>query len=209
MATGRALSCGTLAGGAACVRYPNTLLMHFFDRFPLRLLAALLLCSSVAASAGSLSPRDFAAGRPLFDPIRFYTGHTRSWGIFEDRAGAATKRITTETWGRMVGRELVLEQNLNIEGEPQSHRSWRIRRLDAHHFAATASGIIGEARGEAYGNAFQWSFTLAVKPGNPLYQVTMTQRMYLQPDGRTMINRDTVRKFGVLLAEVTEEFRRE
>ncbi len=35
----------------------------------------------------------------------------------------------------------------------------------------------------------------------------MTQHMYLQPDGRTMINRDTIRKFGIAIAGVTEEFR--
>lgn len=32
--------------------------------------------------------------------------------------------------------------------------------------------------------------------------------MYLQPDGRTMLNHTTIRKFGIVVAEVMEEFRK-
>jgi len=67
--------------------------------------------------------------------------------------------------------------------------------------------MIGAARGEAYGNVFHWSFRLALSPGNPLGNVRMTQWMYLQPDGRTMVNHTTIRKLGIVVAQVTEQFR--
>ena len=109
----------------------------------------------------------------------------------------------------MVQGELQMEQDLWFSHHPQQHRSWRMRQADAHHFVATANDVIGEARGKSpAANTFLWSFTLATTPGHPLYNVRMTQRMYLQPDGRTMINRDTIRKFGFLIAQVTEEFRK-
>ena len=145
---------------------------------------------------------------PIFDPIRFFTGRTRSWGVFENRKGEATQRLATETWGRMVNGDLHMEQNLFISNKPRQHRSWRVRRVDARHFEATANDIVGTARGVSQGNSFRWSFTLALKPGNPLFNVRMTQRMYLLPDGTTMINRDTIRKFGIEVAGVTEVFRR-
>ncbi|MEP6668590.1 MAG: DUF3833 family protein [Chthoniobacter sp.] len=145
---------------------------------------------------------------PIFDPLVFFTGHTRSWGVFENRQGEATEIIRTETSGRVVNGELRMEQDLYFSKRAHQHRSWRMRRVDAHHFEATANDLIGTARGDARGNTFVWTFTLATKPGNPLYNVSMTQRMYLQPDGRTMINRDTIRKFGVIVAEVTEQFRK-
>ncbi len=167
-------------------------------------LIVLAVCAGVAVAKGETK----LAGPP-FDPIRFFTGHTRSSGVFENRAGAPTSRVRTETAGRMAGGELRIEQDLFIEGKPRQHRSWRIRRLDAHRFEGQANDIIGPVRGEAHGNHFTWTFTLAAKPGNPLYNVRMTQHMYLQPDGRTMINRSTIRKFGVLIAQVTEQFRRE
>ncbi len=168
----------------------------------------LWLASFSAAHAAALPPRAFADGRPAFDPMNFFTGHTRSWGVFENTRGEPAERITTETWGRVVNGELRLEQDLWVGSKPRSHRSWRIRRIDAHHFEATANDVVGTARGVASGNAFFWSFTLALKPGNPLFNIRMTQHMYLQPDGKTMINRDTIRKFGIAVAGVTEQFRR-
>ena len=176
---------------------------------PLLLLPLLCLLSAPCAEAGALPPAAFADGRPTFDPLKFFTGHTRSWGVFENMRGEPTQRIRTETWGRMVGGVLHMEQDLYIGTRPRSHRSWRMRRIDAHHFTATANDVVGTARGVASGNAFFWSFTLALKPGNPLCNVRMTQRMYLQPDGRTMINRDTIRKFGIAVAGVTEQFRKD
>jgi uncharacterized protein DUF3833 len=56
--------------------------------------------------------------------------------------------------------------------------------------------MVGKAAGEAFGNVFRWSFALPLSPGNPLANVRMTQWMYLQPDGRTLINHSTIRKFG-------------
>ena len=69
--------------------------------------------------------------------------------------------------------------------------------------------MIGTIEGESQGNAFHWRFTLALSPGNPLGNVSMSQWMYLQPDGRTMINHSTIRKFGIVVAQVTEQFRRD
>jgi hypothetical protein len=169
---------------------------------------ALLILLITSAAAETPHP-EAADPTPIFDPLVFYTGHVRSWGVFENSSGAPTEIIRTECQGRMVHGELHMEQKLYFGWKPPQHRSWRMRRLDAHHFAATANDLVGVARGESRGNAFVWSFTLATKPGHPLFNVRMTQHMYLQPDGRTMINRDTIRKFGFLLAEVTEEFRKE
>ncbi len=151
---------------------------------------------------------DFAAGRPLLDPAQYFTGQTSSSGVMETRAGSPMKRVTTQTHGHWEGETLVLEQDLEIDGQAE-HRSWRIRWLDAHHFEATANDMVGTARGQAWGNVFHWEFTLALSPGNPLANVRMSQWMYLQRDGRTLLNHSTIRKLGIVLAQVSEEFRRE
>jgi hypothetical protein len=67
---------------------------------------------------------------------------------------------------------------------------------------------VGTARGDAYGNVFHWSFTLALSLGNPLANVRMSQWMYLQSDGKTMVNHSTIRKFGIVVGQVTEQFRK-
>ncbi len=151
---------------------------------------------------------EFQSGCPLLNPAEFFTGHTSSSGVMENRGGAPVKRVTTTTAGHWEGATLHLEQDLFLgEAKPQ-HRSWRIRKLDAHRYEATANDMVGTASGEAYGNVFHWSFTLALSPGNPLANVRMSQWMYLQPDGRTLINHSTIRKLGIVVAQVTEQFRR-
>ena len=67
----------------------------------------------------------------------------------------------------------------------------------------------GSLGGTAYGNAFLLEFTLDSVPGNPLGRLHMSQWMYLQPDGVTMINRATLTKAGVIVTQITEQFRKE
>lgn len=160
------------------------------------------LFGAVAAFAGEKPA-------PTADPLRFFTGHTRSSGVFENRRGEPRQTVRTETWGRIVGGELRLEQDLYLGDQPRQRRSWRLRRIDARHFEGRANDVREPIRGEMKGNVFRWSFTLATKPGKPFSAVRMTQFMYFQPDGRTMVNRSMIRKFGILLTSVTEQFRRE
>lgn len=180
----------------------------------MRILFALAASLSVLllASCQSMKPSDFAAGQPRFDPTEYFTGHNRSTGVLENRRGAPTHTITTTTEGRR-GSDGVLsiEQDLILAGPgggdlTRQHRSWKIRRLDDHNFEGSANDILGKIHGQAYGNAFHWEFTLALKPGNPLFNVRMSQWMYLQPDGLTMVNHSTLRKAGFVIAQVTEQF---
>jgi hypothetical protein len=151
---------------------------------------------------------EFQRGQPEFQPTVFFTGKTSSLGVMETRGGAPKKLVRTKTRGQWEGKTLRLEQDLVMGSSKPQRRSWRIRKVDAHHYEATANDVVGVAHGEAYGNVFHWSFTLALSPGNPLANVTMSQWMYLQPDGKTMVNHSTIQKFGIVVAQVTEQFRR-
>lgn len=150
----------------------------------------------------------FQNGKPEFQPTKFFTGQTSSFGVMENRGGMPKQTVRTETRGRWEGDTLRLEQDLTVGNSKPQHRSWRIRKLDAHRYEATANDIVGVVPGEAYGNVFHWSFTLALSPGNPLANVRMSQWMYLEPDGKTMVNHSTIRKFGIVAVQVTEQFRK-
>lgn len=138
--------------------------------------------------------------------MKYFAGHTHSWGIFETRSGEPKLLLNTTTKGRTSADGLHFEQDLVFGDGRKSHRSWLIRRLDPHHYTATGTGIVGVARGTAYGNAFHLEFTLDAFPGNPFGHLHMSQWMYLQPDGRTMVNRDTLTKAGVIVSYITEQF---
>lgn len=123
--------------------------------------------------------------------------------------GAPRSRLRAELVGRRVSPdEVEIAQNFTFEGGRTQQRLWRIRRVDAHRFVATSGDVIGPARGYASGNSFRWEYTLQLRPGNFLSRVRMEHWMYLLEDGETLLNRVVIRKFGLVVAQTTEYFRK-
>ncbi len=152
------------------------------------------------------SPSPFQDTAPAFNPVRFFTGHVRSWGVLENRSGAPTDIVTTDCVGEADGADGVhMIQTLKIGAAAPQVRQWKMRRTAPGRFEATANDMVGTAAGEAVGRAFHWRWTLALQPGNSIKDVTMEQWWYLLDDG-SMMNRTTVSKLGYIAAEVTEHF---
>ncbi len=141
-----------------------------------------------------------------FDPMAFFDGQTRSWGVIENRSGAPTEHVITESTGIRDGSDrLHLVQHLSFQDGTTQQRDWVMWRSGPNQFNATANDMIGIARGTTDGRMFHWQWVLARSPGNPLMNVTMQQWMYRMDDGSVTI-RTTVSKFGFIVAEVTEQF---
>jgi hypothetical protein len=170
--------------------------------------AVLIACYLLSAGCRTLQPESFAGAEPRFEPEKFFEGPTRSWGVIESRSGRPKSRFRTEMMGRREGSDLVITQDFTFEDGHQQQRVWRVRRIDDHRYDATASDVVGVSHGLAYGNTFHWEYTVALRPGNPLANVRFKLWMYLQADGKTMINKVTISKFGVILARTTEHFHR-
>ncbi len=148
----------------------------------------------------------FAGTGPEFDPVRFFAGHTVSWGVEENRSGAPVARVVTEGWGEPEGPDgLHMVQRLTIGDGTVQTRDWHLRRTGPDRYEATANDMVGTAVGTAAGPVFHWRWVLATRPGNPLLDVSMEQWMYLMADG-AMVNRTIISKLGFILAEVTEQF---
>jgi len=64
---------------------------------------------------------------------------------------------------------------------------------------------VGQAKGQTQGNAFRWTYTLALPVDGKVYHVDFDDWMYLI-DERVMLNRATMSKFGVRLGEITLSF---
>jgi hypothetical protein len=177
---------------------------------PLASAALIALCVFAAGAAGcrTLQPESFAGNEPRFEPEKFFEGPTRSWGVIESRSGQPQSRFRTEMMGRREGGVLVITQDFTFEDGHKQQRVFRVRRVDEHRYEATANDMVGVSRGEAYGNTFHWEYTIALSPRNPLTHLRFKLWMYLQADGETMINRVTISKLGVILAETTEHFHR-
>lgn len=172
-----------------------------------RPIRCLIVVTLLLVGCASLEPPDFAGAEPELDPVAFFEGPTVSWGVFED-AGRPTRRFEGDLFGDREGNALVLMQRIRFADGSTQQRRWRLWRVGPHEFHATAPGVIGIARGEAYGNAFRWDYVLQVDPGNRLTRVRMQHWMYLAGDRRTLVNRVVIRKFGIRISEVTEYFQR-
>ncbi len=169
---------------------------------------AFCLLTLLTAGCHTLKPESFAGAEPRFEPDKFFEGPTRSWGVIESRSGQPKSRFRTEMMGHREGGELVITQDFTFEDGHQQQRTFRLRRIDDHRYEATANDVVGVAHGQAFGNTFHWEYTLALRPGNPLANVRFKLWMYLQADGETMINRVTITKLGVIVAQTTEHFHR-
>jgi hypothetical protein len=167
--------------------------------------AGLTLALSLLGCGEAIPVGEFRATEPAIDPIRFFTGHVRSWGVLENRSGQPTGVVTTDCMGEGDGDTLDMTQRLSIGQDAPVTRIWRMRRAGPNRFEATANDMVGTAIGEAAGRAFHWTWTLSTSPGNRLKDVSMDQWWYLLDDG-SLLNRTTVRKVGVILIEVSEHF---
>ena len=170
---------------------------------------AALVSLFALAGCSSLKPESFSSTTPVIDPIKFFGGHTHSAGVIESRSGQPSERITTQTAGVFANGILSMEQDLHSEDSKPTHRNFKFKIIDAHHVDATGSDITGTAHGELYGNYFTWSFRLKVADKGLIHHVNMTQCMYLMPDGKTLIIRSIIRKFGIIVKEITEQFHKD
>jgi hypothetical protein len=167
-------------------------LAHLVRGWPYaRTLGCAALCRLVCAW-GYLDLKTSPAPRHTLSRTNFSTAALNP-GVIADRFGNPTRRIT---------------QHLRFEDGRNQQWVWRLRRIDAHYYAATINNVVGIAMAQGYGNAFHQEYTLELKPGNFLLPVHFKHWMYLPGSAEAMMNWVTINKLGVIVAEVTEYFRR-
>ncbi len=170
------------------------------------LLAAL---ASVLALAGCASVQvdAYKAERPVLDLRSYFDGTVDAWGMFQDRSGKVIKRfhvVIEASWKGDVG---TLDEHFSYSDGTTQRRVWTITRLGDGRYKGTAADVVGEARGDASGNALRWRYVMALPVDDKVYHVDFDDWMYLM-DERTMLNRSLMSKFGFRLGEVTLSFRK-
>jgi len=169
----------------------------------LRLMGAGWLCGGCA----SVSPEQYSKEQPVLDLSHYLEGPLEASGMFQNRQGVVVKRFHVKllgTWSNDVGR---LEEDFVYSDGLTQRRVWTITRVDSHHYAGTADDVIGTAQGEAYGNALNWRYTMALPVGQRVYNVKFDDWMFLI-DKDVMLNRAVMSKWGFRLGEVTLSFRK-
>lgn len=160
------------------------------------------------AGCAGVVPESYRAERPVLDLARYFDGRVNGWGMVQDRSGKVLRRFVVSIEGRWNGDAGTLDEAFEWSDGKQERRVWAIRRTGEGRYLGTAADVIGEAAGNAAGNALQWRYVLKLPPEQGGYEVDLDDWMYLV-DEKTMLNRSVIRKFGIRFAEITIAFRRD
>ncbi|MEO8164607.1 MAG: DUF3833 family protein [Betaproteobacteria bacterium] len=166
----------------------------------LRLLLPLVLVLS--GCLGGFRVAETPAPAPLFRPEQFFAGVTHGEGVLAVRGKADRAFRVTGTGHTERDGSFVLDQTITYADGEVAQRTFRIRSVDEHEYVGSLTGASGAVSARAENNSFHVRYTIR-QPA-----VTMEQWIYLQPDGRTSLNRATVRVLGIPVARLSETITR-
>lgn len=132
----------------------------------------------------------------------FFDGKIQGWGVVQDRKGRVIKRFDVDMVGRWDGNKGVLDEVFRYYDGTEQIRSWRLEDIGGGSYLGEADDIVGTASGEEAGSALNLKYELIVPVGDRTYEFKFDDWMWRMNDD-LIINRATMRKFGVRVAELT------
>lgn len=138
----------------------------------------------------------------------YFKGKTRAFGVVLDRQGVVSRQFTVDlngTWDDLQ-KKLTLDERFIFHDGERSRRVWHITRTAPGRYVGEADDVLGPAKGEVKGNTLHWQYTLLLPYRGQTIEVDFDDWMFLS-DG-VLLNRATMRKFGVKVGEVMISFRR-
>ena len=180
---------------------------HWINPVPslvrMTLAVALLALGLIACSAPTVNT--YANEKPVLDLRQYLNGPLTAHGLFTDRSGKVVKRFSVKMKGSWEGDKGLLEEDFSYSDGSTQRRVWRLQRQSDGTYIGMADDVVGQALGSAAGNAFNWHYTLALPVDGSVWNVQLDDWMYLM-DAHTMLNKATMRKWGIRLGEVTLSF---
>ena len=161
-----------------------------------------VICCLILNGCSEIKLSEFQNNRPVLKIENYFAGKTKAWGLFEDRFGSVKRQFYVDIVGSWDGSELTLDESFFYDDGETDKRVWRIKKIDAHTYEGKANDVLGTARGQSFGNAFNWNYDITMKIGSLAFDVHIDDWMFLQPD-QVLINRTEVTKLGIKIGEVT------
>lgn len=177
-----------------------------------RLAAALSLAIGLAtplllSGCAGPTPADYASQSPKLDLKQYFNGKLLAHGIVTDRSGQVTQRFTVQMTGSWQGDIGTLDERFSYSDGRQETRVWTLTRGADGRYTGRAADVVGEAQGQAAGNALNWRYTLRVPVDGRSWDIEFDDWMFLV-DEHVMLNRAVMSKFGIRLGEVLLSFQR-
>jgi len=140
---------------------------------------------------------DAAAAPDAIDPIAFFTGASHGEGRLRE-AFKRERRVSVDSIGRAdKDGLLVLDQKLQIEGEPLRIRHWRLRQVGPNRYTGTLTDATGPVEAQVVGQSIRIRYPM--KGGLKVESILVPL-----PGGRAFDNRTKITKWGMKVATLTE-----
>jgi len=145
---------------------------------------------------------NYLESKPKFDLKSYFTGPIQAWGIVQDRSGNITAQFDIDMLGTWEGNQGKLVEDFRYYDGKTQQRIWHITALGDGKYEGRADDIIGTAKGNSFGNAGEWVYTMDLPVGDTTYRLDFNDWMWAMNDG-VLMNRSYMKKFGFKVAEIT------
>ena len=167
---------------------------------------ALATVTTLPGCAGP-TPASYAGQQPTLDLRQYFNGKLLAHGLVTDRSGQVLQRFTVALTGTWVGDVGTLDERFSYADGRRESRVWTITRGADGRYTGRAADVLGEAQGQAAGNALNWRYTLKLPVDGKVWEIDFDDWMFLV-DEQVMLNRAVMSKFGVRVGEVLLSFQR-
>ena len=161
---------------------------------------ALMLTSACSVS---IDGAQYQQQQPVFSLTEFFDGKVKAWGIVQNRSGNVVQRFIVDIDGSMQDGKLILDETFHYDlGEGPRKRVWTLTPQADGSFEGRAGDILDVAIGKPYGNAFNFTYSMDLPVDDTSYEVKFDDWFWAM-DENTMMNRSYIKKFGIVMAEVS------
>lgn len=162
--------------------------------------ASLLL---LGACSVSIDGKDYEDHQPKFNLEAFFDGQVTAWGIVQNRSGEVVQRFIVDIDGSITDGKLVLDETFEYGlGDGPKKRIWTLEKNSDGTYTGSAGDINGTAVGKSHGNAFNFAYEMDLETDSGTFTVNFDDWFWAF-DENTMMNRAYIKKFGLVMAEVT------
>ena len=170
-----------------------------------KIITIFILIFLTGCSGNNMKPTDFKDQKPRLIIEEYLSGNVKAWGILQNRSGKVTRQFSADLNGNWDGKQLILDERFVWNDGEIQKRQWKINKIDNHNYEGTAGDVVGTAKGYSYGPAFKFEYVLLVPVKGREMKITFDDWIFMQ-DERVAINRASMTKFGIKVAELTVMF---
>lgn len=163
----------------------------------------------LGACVGKPALDDEKLSQRNFDLERYFDGHVRAKGQFQDVFGTVRRRFDVDVRGSWDGETLTLVEDFVYGDGSEEQRIWTLRKTGPiaqdQTWEGTAEGVLGVATGQESGDTFNWTYRIDLPVPDGTLRVAFNDWMW-DMGGGTVLNRAYMKKYGVDIGEVIITF---